>query len=83
MERKLAGWAASSQNPEQVANKVKGVVLAASSVIIFFVAQLFNITLTAESIVELGTALGGLAGALWSAYGVLLHLITWFATVRQ
>lgn len=77
---KLAGWAASSANPEDVSNRVKGVVLALSSVIIFIAAQFLNITLTAADVVALATSLGTVAGAIWTIYGFGLAAVRFFAT---
>lgn len=82
-DRKLYGLLASSQDPSEIANKVKGVILAASSIIIFFAASLFHITLTATDVVGLSTEISGIAGAVWAIYGAILHLVTWFGTVRQ
>lgn len=83
MERRLYGAIASSQDPTQVANKVKGVILALSSIIIFVAAQFFGITLTANDIVTLATQVSGIAGAVWAVYGGVLHLVTWLGTVRE
>lgn len=81
MERRLAGWAASSQDPTVVANKVKGVILALSSIIIFLGAQLLGINLTADDVITLATEIGTIAGLGWAIYGAILHLVSWFATV--
>lgn len=76
----LKNWLQSSQDPTQVANKVKGVVLAASALIIFFGAALFHITLSAGDVIALGTELGGVAGGVWAVYGGILHLVTWLGS---
>lgn len=83
MSRQLYGAIQSSQDPTQVANKVKGAILFASSIIIFGTAHLFNITLTASDIVTLATELSTVAGAVWAIYGCILNLVTWLGTVRQ
>lgn len=77
MQRKY-GALTSSQNPEEIANKVKGSVVLASSVIIFVAARFFNLQLSANDIVSLGTQLGAVAGAVWAIYGAILHLIALF-----
>ena len=82
MERQLAGWAASSQDPTVVANKVKGAILALSGVIIFIAAYLFNVTVTPDDIVQLAAIVSTMAGISWSLYGAILHFVTWVATIR-
>lgn len=79
----LKGWLQSSQDPEQVANKVKGAILAASSIIIFGTAQLFHITLSANDIISLATESGTIAGAVWAIYGAILHLVSWLGSVKN
>ncbi len=82
METQLVSWLQSSQDPTQVANKVKGVILALSSVIILIAAQLFHISLSANDMISLSTEIGTLAGLIWGIYGCVLHLITWAGTVK-
>lgn len=82
MEKRLAGFLQSSQDPTEVANKIKGVILAASSIIIFVAAQLFHITLNANDVITLSTEIGTLAGAVWAIYGCILHLVTWWGTIK-
>lgn len=79
---RLYGALQSSQDPTEVANKVKGAILMASSVIIFGAAHVFGITLSANDVVTLGTDVSGVAGAVWMIYGCILHLVTWLGTVR-
>lgn len=79
----LKSWLQSSQDPEQVANKVKGIILLSSSAIIFFAAQFFHLQLTAADIITLSTEIGGIAGTLWTIYGIILHIVTWFGSVRK
>lgn len=83
METTLAAWLQSSQDSTQVANKVKGAILAASSLIIFFGAQFFHIQLSANDVITLATEIGTLAGAIWAIYGCILHLTTWAGTVKK
>lgn len=79
----LQKWLQSSQDPTQVANKVKGVILMGSSVVIMGAAFLFHIHLSATDVVTLATEISGIAGAVWAIYGCILHLITFIGTVRQ
>lgn len=75
---KKYGALTSSQNPDEIANKVKGAILAFSSLIIFVAAQFFHIHLSANDILSLATELSGVVGAVWMIYGFVLHAITWF-----
>jgi len=81
MERKY-GALSSSQNPQELANKVKGIVLASSSIVIFLAAQMFNIQLSANDMISLSTEVGAVAGAVWAIYGFVLHAIAWFYKVK-
>lgn len=83
MNTQLAGWLQSSQDPTAVANKVKGVILFCSSLIILACAHFFNITLTPDDVTTLATQTGTVAGAIWTVYGVILHLVTWVGTVKN
>lgn len=80
MKRILYGAIASSQDPEQIANKVKGVILASSSIIIFLAAQLLHITLSANDVLTLATEASAVIGGVWAVYGAILHLVTWLGT---
>ena len=74
---RLAGWAASSNplTPDEVSNRIKGVVFASSAVIIFLAAQFFNVVLTPEDVISLGTQLATLGGLIWSLYGFGLAFV--------
>lgn len=78
--KRLYGAIASSQNPEEVANKVKGAILAASFLIIFVAGQVFNITITADDVLTAATQIGAIVGTAWSLYGMILHLVTYFGS---
>lgn len=66
---KKYGAITSSQNPDQIATRVKGIVLALSSIIILVAGQLFHITLSANDVVSYATELGAVAGAVTTLYG--------------
>ena len=83
MNKKLGAWAASSSNPEDISNRVKGIVLALSSVIILVAAQIFQVQLTANDVVSLASSLGALAGAIWAIWGAGIALVRWIAQVRD
>lgn len=78
MEKSLAGtWASSSnpQTPEDISQRVKGIVLGLSSVIILVAAQFFHITLSASDVITLAGELGAVAGAAMTIYGAGLWLV--------
>lgn len=77
MNRKF-GAITSSQNPEEIANSVKGFILALSSIIILLAGQFFHITLTANDIISLASEAGSVAGAVWLLYGVGLKVLAYF-----
>ncbi len=82
METALAPWIQSSQDATQVANKVRGAILFSSSALIFGAALFFHVQLNAADIITLGTELGAVAGAIWTIYGFILHVVTWFGTIK-
>lgn len=82
MNKKLAGWAASSADETEISNRVKGIVLALSGVIILLAQQFFNITLTGADVISLATGLGTVAGLLWALWGGILAIIRLFAEKR-
>lgn len=76
MDRKKYGALTSSQNPEEIATRVKGIILAGSSIIIFLAAQFFHIALSANDVVSLSSEVGAIAGAVYTLYGAGLWLIS-------
>lgn len=82
MGNQLMAFLQSSQDPSQVGNKVKGIILACSSIIMFVALQFFHVQLSVGDIGTFGTEIGTLAGLVWSIYGVFLHLVTWIGTVK-
>lgn len=83
MERELKGWLQSSQSPDQVANKVRGAILAFSSIIILVAAQFFHIQLNAGDVVSLASEASIAVGAIWTIYGVVLHIVTALGSVKK
>lgn len=79
----LPNWLQSSQDSTQIANKVRGVVLMLSSIIIFIASQMFHISLQAGDILTLATELGTAAGTIWATYGAILHLIVFLSGIRK
>ncbi len=83
METELKSWLQSSQDPTVIANKVRGAILAVSFLIIAGAGALFHVTLTADNVLNLATELGTLAGAAWTIYGCILHIVTVLGTVQK
>lgn len=73
---------ASSTDPTQVANTIKGLIVSASSVIVLVAAHLLGITLTPDNIVSLASDVGMLAGAVWFVYGLLHKGVAVLGRVR-
>lgn len=83
MEKELHWLLQSSQDPTAVANKVKGLILMASSAIIFVAGFAFHVHLAASDVLTLATEISGIVGALLTVYGGILHLVTWFGTIEK
>lgn len=79
MENQLKEWAQSSQDPSSVANTIKGLVLSAASLIIYFGVTFLHITLNATDVANLATNLGLVAGAIFTIYGIVMKAVMWFA----
>lgn len=78
MQNRKFGAITSSQDPEQIANSVKGIILAFSSIIILVAQQIFHIALSANDVISLGTEIGSVAGAVWLLYGLGLKALAYF-----
>lgn len=74
MEKKF-GALSSTENPDQIANRVKGAILAASSVIIFLAGFFLHIQLNANDVIQIASELGAVAGAIWTVYGFILWVV--------
>jgi len=77
MNKKFGSWT-SSQNPEELANRVKGMIIASSGVIVFVFAKVFGIELTADDVISGASQVSIVAGAIWAIYGAILALVTKF-----
>ncbi len=69
------GAITSSQNPDEIATRVKGVILALSSIIILVAGAAFHITLSANDVVSLASEAGAVAGAIVTLYGAGMWLM--------
>ena len=78
MNRKYGAFS-SSQNPQEISNRVKGIVIALSSLIIFVAGNIFNINLQPTDVTDIATQLGGVIGAIWTIYGGIMALVAKFA----
>lgn len=74
---KKFGVISSSQNPEQIASTVKGLVLSFSAIIILVAQQFFHINLTATDVASFATEASIAAGAIWTLYGLVLKVLAW------
>lgn len=79
---KRFGALSSSQNPDELANRVKGTVLAFSSIIIYVAGRVFGIELGANDMVDIATLLGAVSGGIWAVYGAIIALVAKFAEKR-
>lgn len=75
MDKKF-GAITSSVNPDEIATRVKGIVLALSSLIIAGAAIVFHVTLLPTDILTWATQLGAVAGAITTIYGFIMWLLS-------
>jgi hypothetical protein len=75
MNQKKFGAITSSQDPEQVANTVKGLVLSFSAIIILLAQQFFHLSLSANDVASFATEASVAAGAVWTLYGLVMKLL--------
>jgi len=80
--KRLKGWAASSASPEEVSNRIKGVLLAGSGAIVWFLVTVFNLEITVDNFVTLVPLIGTLGGSIWAVWGALMALLRKVATIR-
>ena len=80
---KLGGFSISSSvKPDELATKVKALMLMASSVVIYLLAKWFEITLTPDGYLALVTEISTLIGSIWGVYGIIQHLVAKIAEVK-
>lgn len=82
MNRKYGAFT-SSQNSEELSNRVKGIVLSLSAIIIYVAGSFFNISLQPNDVTDIATQLGGVVGAIWTIYGFILSVVARFTKVAQ
>ena len=71
------GALSSSTDPTQVANTVKGIIVALSGLLLV-VLPLAGISVTAEQLTTLAGNVGIAAGALWTLYGLGMKAVAHF-----
>lgn len=77
------GAITSSTNPEEIATKIKGLVVGASALIIILSAQFFHIQLSPNDIITYGSDLGMVGGAIAFVYGCGMHLLAFIFKNKQ
>lgn len=85
MDTQLHPLIASSTDPtgQTLATKVRGAILAFSSIIILVAAQWFHVQLSANDMISLSTEIGTIAGAIGIIYGALQQLVIWAGTIKK
>lgn len=77
MEYQKFGAITSSQDSQEIANTIKGLVLSLSSIIILVAQQFFHIGLTAGDVTSFATEISIAVGAVWTVYGLVLKVLAW------
>lgn len=73
---KRFGAFSSSENPDALADTVKGVILGASTLIILL-AHLLGLNIGTAEITNFAIGAGSAASSLWIAYGLIKKGIVW------
>ena len=76
----LSPIVASSTDPTEVGNTVKGIILTASSLIIFFTFAFFHITFTQADVSSFADEVGITVGAIWTLFGVIHKVVVFFGS---
>jgi len=71
------GAFSSSENPDQLAARVKAVILGAGTIIIWLVGKYFHISLTPDDIMSFATDSSGVVASIWFTYGLLKKWTIW------
>lgn len=77
VQNRRFGAFGSSENPDELAGRVKAIILASSSVIIWAAAHLLHITLDPSDIVTIATTISGAISAIWLAYSAAKAVVIW------
>lgn len=71
------GALSSSENPNELASRVKGVIIAVSVIIIWAVGYIFHITLTPNDVVSFATDIGAVVASIVFVYGWCKASVIW------
>lgn len=76
---------ASSTDPTQVSNTIKGLILSFSSAIIMFAAVIFHWNINPSDLANYATGIGMFAGGIWFMYGIFHKIVATYgrATAPQ
>lgn len=80
MKPTLQSWLQSSADPTSVSLTVRGLIVSASSGIIYMAATIFNVALTPETVAQAATDIGMLAGSILFVYGILHKVVVRLGT---
>lgn len=81
MEKRFGAFT-SSTNPNEIADRVKGAILAMSGILLI-VLPLAGISVSAEQITTFAGQLGVAAGALWTLYGFGKWAVAFFTEIKE
>ena len=71
------GAFSSSENPDQLAARVKAVILGSSGLIIFAVGKIFHIELNPSDVVALATDASFVVASIFFTYGICKKWTIW------
>ena len=74
MENRKFGAFSSSENPEQLGDTVKGILIGCSTIIIFIFGHYVHINITIDQITAIAETLGTAITAIWTLYGLVKKL---------
>lgn len=78
----LKSWLASAVNAQAVALHWEGVLLAASSTVVFFITTFFHISFSADDYASLVAGIGLVIGAIVFIWGLLRSILVYFGTLH-
>lgn len=75
MQNKRFGVFSSSEDPNKLGDRAKGIILGASTLIIFCAHYFFGINIFAEDISQFASGVGAAISSLWFLYGLIKSLL--------
>lgn len=73
------GALTSSTNSEQLANTVRGAILAVAGIIVFVGTNLLGVEIRQEDVTTFAAGAAAVAGGVWTCYGILMKIVVAFA----